>query len=269
MKNYILVISLSISLFSFSTHPKRPNLEFEQGNYGRGEELEFRLHYGFINAGRATIKIEKHYHYINEKPCYIIEVFGKTVGSFDFILRIRDTWQTFIDTSEFIPQKSWRNIEEGKYRLKEEVVYDYNTSKAKVYRKQPDHDIEEKEYKIPTNVQDMVSGFFMLRRINYKKLSIGDTITIKAFFDKENYNFKVRYMGKGNVHIDAGKFKALKLVPIMPKNNLFKGEESIKVWISDDKNKIPLMAEVEMFVGAVKLELTTYRGLRNEVTVKE
>ena len=84
-----------------------------------------------------------------------------------------------------------------------------------------------------------------------------------AFFDKDFYNFSVRYMGKERVKTDAGRFNAIKIVPIMPKNRLFKGEESIKAWLSDDLNKIPLKVEAEMFVGSVILELTSFKNLKN------
>jgi hypothetical protein len=265
-----LPLAVLLVLFSgFSNHHESRSLEYESGNYKTGEQLNYRLHWGFITAGRATITIDEKVFNVNDKPCYNIAVFGKTVGTADLMFKVRDTWRSYMDTTMHIPIKSFRNIEEGKYKLKEEVLYDYDLNIAKVHRKHPDRKAEEYEFKIAHNIQDIVSSFFQLRRINFNKLSIGDTISLKVFFDKESHNFKVRYLGKGTVKTEAGKFRAIKLVPVMPKNRLFDGEESIKAWISDDKNKIPVMAEVEMFVGAVQLELTSFQGLRNEVSVNE
>ena len=263
MKTIFKIIIVSVLLFSFTNSNPAYNIEFEKGNYIPGEKLEYRLHYGFVTAGRAIISVENGYHLVQDKPCYKARV----SGVFNLGFRIRDTWESFIDTNTFKPLKAFRNIEEGRYKLMEDVIFDTENNMARVMRKHPDKPKEESTYKIPDNVHDIVSGFYELRRINFNKLKIGDTITLKAFFDKQNYNFKVRYMGKGKLNIDAGKFNAIKLVPVMPKNGLFDGEESIKCWISDDKNKIPLMAEAEMFVGSVQLELTSYKGLKNPANV--
>lgn len=269
MRNNIqlLAILTLCALFSFTSIRQPTALEYERGNYQTGEKLNYRLHYAFLTAGKAVINVDDKLFQIQEKPCYRMYVTGWTTPFFALGFKVKDTWASYIDTSMHKPMQSMRDIHEGKYNLREDVVFDYLNSKAKVIRKHPDKEKEEHEFKIPTNVQDIVSGFYELRRINYNKLKIGDTISLKAFFDKVNYNFKIRYMGKGTVVVDAGTFSALKLVPVMPKNGMFDGEQSIKVWISDDKNKIPLMAEAEMFIGSVKLELTSYGGLKNEVSI--
>lgn len=243
------------------------SIEFEKGNFEKGEKLSYRLHYGFVTAGKAVISIDEKLYSVQEKPCYKMTVDGWSTPFFALGFKIKDVWASYIDTTAYIPQKSVRDIEEGRYKLHEETFYDYSDYKALVHRKHPDRDKEFHVFTVPGHVQDIVSGFYELRRVNYNKLNIGDTICVKAFFDKQNYDFKVRYMGKGKVNTDAGKFKAIKLVPVMPKNGLFNGEESIKAWISDDKNKIPLLAEAEMFLGSVKLELTSYKGLKHEVSV--
>ncbi|MDX2196029.1 MAG: DUF3108 domain-containing protein [Cytophagales bacterium] len=252
------------SFFTYEYNHSQAAIELERDNFSKGELLTYRLHYGFITAGKATIAVDNDIYDINKKPCYSISVTGSSIGTFDLFIKIRDTWSTYIDTTDYVPQKSVRNIEEGRYKLLEEATYYYAEEKVNVLRMQPGRQNEVKDYKVPHNVQDIVSGFYYLRRINFNKLTKGDTLSINAFFDKNNYKFRVRYMGKGTVKTDAGKFRAIKLVPVMPKNTMFDGEESIKVWISDDKNKIPLLAEAEMYVGAVQLELTQYKGLRNQ-----
>lgn len=238
-----------------------PVIEYDKGNFVMGEELQFRLNYGFVTAGKAVIRVDNHLYKINESPCYRMSVHGWSTGMFSLGFKIKDLWLSYIDTTRFVPLKSLRNIEEGNYILHEETFYDYEQKLAHVYQKHPDREKQIHVVTVPGYVQDIVSGFYELRRINFNKLTIGDTINVKAFFEKENYDFKVRYMGKGTVKTDAGRFKAIKIVPVMPKNALFDGKESIRAWISDDKNKIPLLAEAEMFVGTVKLQLTDYKGL--------
>lgn len=261
----IFISVLAIFLISAEEAKKNKEIEFERGNFGLGELLNYRLHWGPFNAGRATISIVNKTESMNNKPCYVLAVVGKTIGLAEVSIRIRDTWVAFIDTATYLPQKAYRDISEGKYKLKEDVVFDHANGKVKITRKHPDRDFERLEKQVPENVQDILGGFYQLRRVNFNKLKMGDTVLVKAFFDKENFNFKVRYKGKVKVETDAGVFNAIKIVPLMPKNKLFDGEESVVAYISDDKNKIPLLAEVKMFVGKVKLELTDYKGLKNPI----
>jgi len=51
---------------------------------------------------------------------------------------------------------------------------------------------------------------------------------------------------------------------LMPNNEVFNGRHSISLWLSDDKNKIPLKAEASMFIGNARIELVDYKGLKNE-----
>ncbi len=261
----LFVISISIASDEAEQTNKKPKIELEKGNYAPGEELKYRLHWGPFNAGRATITVADQLEKINNTPTYAIAVVGRTVGLAEMTIKIRDSWRTNIDTSTFLPLKASRDINEGKYLLKEDVIFNESQNAVKVTRKHPDRDFEYYDFKVPENVQDMVGGFYQLRRVNFNKLNIGDTVVVKAFFDKENFNFRVRYKGKVVVETDAGNFNAIKIVPLMPKNKLFDGEESVVAYISDDKNKIPLKAEVKMFVGKVKLELTDFKGLRNPI----
>ena len=63
-----------------------------------------------------------------------------------------------------------------------------------------------------------------------------------------------------------GKFKALKFCPVIQTGRVFKKEEDLTVWISDDKNKIPLCAKAKILFGSVKFEVVDYQGLLNPIS---
>jgi hypothetical protein len=188
-------------------------------------------------------------------------VYGHTIGSFDFFLRIRDNWRSYIDTVSIVPQKFQRNIEEGRYRKKESVTFDHYRNLAVVESKQTE------TFKVPENVQDIVSGFYYLRTINFDKYKTGDVIKLQGFFDDEVFDFTVVYRGREIIDTKAGDIRAYKLVPKMPDNKLFAGEDAITVYLSDDKNKIPVMIKAEMLVGAIKVDLYKYSGLRYKLNL--
>lgn len=256
----VLLVLLIASGFIF----KESQRVVPQDSFSTGEVLKYKIHYGVITAAEATIDIAPGLHRINNRPCYKANVYGRTIGSFDFFLRIRDTWRSYIDTASILPQHFYRDIEEGKYRKKENVVFDHNRNIATVEDKKGTE-----TFKIPDNIQDIVSGFYYLRTIDFNKYKIGDVIKLQGFFDDEIFDFTVVYRGRETVDTKAGSIRAFKLVPRMPENKLFSGENAISVYLSDDKNKIPVLIQAEMFVGSVKVDLYKYNGLQYKLnTVK-
>jgi len=108
-----------------------------------------------------------------------------------------------------------------------------------------------------------VSGYYFLRTIDYDQMTVGDTLIVAAFFDEEVYHLNIIYLGKDEVRTKFGHINAFVLSPIMPENKLFRGTHPIKVWLSNDKNKVPLKIKAAMFVGSIEVDLKSYKNLRN------
>ncbi len=227
-KRSIFLILIVSSLFSFTN---KTELALISTNYGPKESFELRVHYGFITAGEATVEVSDQLYKVNNKVCMRSTCTGKSSGSFDLMLRIRDSWTTYIDTVSKTSQRSVRHIEEGKYKLDETVQFDYTNNKAIVDWTRRDKKTKGKEeYTIVNNLQDIISGAYYLRVIDYSKLKEGDVFEVNSFLEDKMYNLKMRYNGKEVIKTDFGKIVALKLAPIMPENGLFSGENSIQLW---------------------------------------
>ncbi len=239
----------------------------KNNNFRRGEKLSYLAHYSFLSAGESVVYLDPQIHTVNSRPCYKVDITGKSVGIFAAMLRINDTWQSYIDTSAMIPHKFYRNIEEGKYRKKETVIFDHFNKTAEL-RHTTNKDPEKVEqYKIPTNVQDMVSGYYFLRTLDFTNKKVGDTLTIDGFFENKNYKLAIKYLGKDVLSSKVGKVNTEVIVPLMPGNDLFDGKESIKIWISNDANRIPIKIKAKMFVGAVDIDLTKYENLKTPLAL--
>ena len=165
-------------------------------------------------------------HRVNDRPCYRATVTGRTTGSFDYFLRIRDTWRSYVDTASILPQRFYRSIEEKNYRKRETVDFDHLRDVADVesYKKDK-NDMKRGSFKVPNNVQDIVSGFYYLRTINYDQRRPGEVIRVQGFFDEDVFSMDVTYKGREIVETKAGTIRAIRLVPKMPSNKLFKGEK--------------------------------------------
>lgn len=227
--------------------------------FDRGEYVDYRVHYGWITAGEARSQVHPQYHTVNNRTTWKIEVVGKTTGTFDKMLRIRDTWGSYVDTAENIPLQAYRNIEEGRYRRYEETFYDYGKKKAQIVIK---NENRTQEVDIARGIQDIVSGYYYLRLLDFSNMKPGQVMNVNALFEDKTYNFKIKYVGREKIKTKFGKINALALSPIMPPNQLFDGENSIKFYVSDDRNRIPLKVSAEMFVGAVELDIKGYGNLK-------
>jgi hypothetical protein len=271
MRTLAFGMALWIIFSAFSSERVEIYPYVKNESFMKGEVLHFKMNYGIFTIGKGSAKISNEYHTMNNRPCFKVDVFGKTVGMVGWVADVDDQWGAYIDTAALVPHISYRKIREGRYK-KDEIV-SFNHTEGKIETKVLDQKTGKykapKEYEAPEHVRDLIAGFLFLRTQDLSKVYKGDTITISGFFEDTFYNLKVLYIGRDVVKTKAGKFRALKMKPIMPDNKLFNGENSITAWFSDDKNRIPIKISANMFIGSAGVELIEYAGLRNPLNLVE
>ncbi len=225
-----------------------------------GERIEYKVHYGFINAGEAIMQTDKSIHTVNERPCYKVDVYGNTVGFFDMITQVRDNWGTYIDTSAIVSQTFYQSIHEGKYHKKEVIQFDQLNHNAIVHKLHKHDSTLIKKDTISTlpHIQDLVSGYYYMRTFNFSKMNVGEIFTVSGFFDDTTYQVQVKFLGREKLKTKIGELDALVLSPIMPKNSFFRGKNPIRAWLSDDKRRIPLKVKAELIIGALEIDIRSY-----------
>lgn len=266
---------LSFSLFlvfllsGFLSEDKDIYPPVKNESFTRGEVINFKMTYGIFTVGKGSVNIHPKYFRINNRDCFKIDVYGKTVGMVDWVADVDDRWGAYIDTVAIVPHQFYRFIREGRYRKDEWTNFDHPNRKieVKTLDKKTGKLKEPKYYDAPAEVRDMVAGFLYLRNMDLSRAKVGDTISVKGFFEDEFYNFKIIYSGKETIRVKAGKIRTLVFKPVMPKNKVFDGENSVTAWFSDDKNRIPVKINAEMFIGSAGVELTDYAGLKNPLNV--
>lgn len=226
------------------------------GAFKRGELLSFRVHYGIIDAGQATLGVtEEEKEIAGRKTMHIVGM-GISKGTFDWFFKVRDRYETYMDEEAMVPWVFVRRISEGGYNLKQDYVFNHYSDKVS--------DVGEgKQYDIEPNMQDMLSAFYHARNMDLSNAKPGDLFSLKCFVDKEVWPLQIKFIGRETITCDAGTFRCLKFRPIVQKGRVFKKEEDLNVWISDDKNHIPIMGQADVLVGSIKMELTKYVGLAN------
>ncbi len=262
-----LVCILAIAGFSAVNNDVYPPVVNE--SFKRGEVLHFKMTYGIFTVGRGTASIHDNYFRLNKRDCFKVDILARTVGLVDWVADVNDQFGAYIDTSSLLPQMFYRRIREGNYRKDEQTYFDHHNRKisVKVADKKTGEWGEPKVYDAPAHVRDMVGGFLLMRTMDLSSVYVNDTVSIKGFFEDEFYNLKVVYKGRKEVRTKFGKVRCLVFKPVMPSNKLFEGEDSITAYFSDDKNRVPVKIEAEMFIGSAGVELTDYSGLRNPLNI--
>ena len=122
------------------------------------------------------------------------------------------------------------------------------------------------KFDVPVGIQDMLSSFYAARNIDFTNAKQGDIFSLTSFMDKELWPVKIRYMGNETIQTAIGKFSCLCFCPIVQKGRVFKREDDLKVWITADKNHIPLRAQAKILVGSIKMDIVTASNLANETS---
>ncbi len=224
-----------------------------------GEKLTFDIKYGFVTAGVATMQIPE-IKSISGREVYRVAFQVNSVPSFDWIFKVRDRYETYIDVQGLFPWRFEQHVREGGYSRDFSAFFDQRRGKAKT---------TEGEYDIPKYVNDILSAFYYARTLDYSNMKINDRIHLKNFYKDKVYDLDVRYLGKEKVEVPAGTFNCIIVEPLVQEGGLFKSEGNILVWLTDDNLKIPVKVKTKVVIGSIDADLTEYEGLAGEITSKK
>ena len=255
MKKFLIFLIFPL-LFSFDAQ--------REDAFQTGEWFKFRVHYGLINAGYATLEVQD--GVINNRKVYHVIGKGYSTGMSRFFFKVDDLYESYFDKVTGNPYKYIRKIDEGGYTKNQEGFF--NQASDRVLVKDYENKTE-KTFVIPNNTQDIVSTFYYLR--NYptiNKLKVGESVAIDMFFDEETTKFKLKFIGREDLDTKFGVIPTMIFRPIVQSGRVFKEQEALTVWISDDDNKIPVRIQANLTVGSIKADLDGFKGLKNSFTIK-
>jgi len=116
---------------------------------------------------------------------------------------------------------------------------------------------------VPEYTQDMLSALYYVRCLDFTNMKVGSQYDITMFLDEEVWVLRIKYLGKEVVKVKAGKFNCLKFRPLIQEGRVFKEEEDLTLWLTDDKNHIPVRLEANVLIGSIKIDLKKFDGIRH------
>lgn len=258
---WILLLFIAVSWTdSGQDFRKIPNTTF-----GKGEFLKFRIHYGVITAGYATLKISEYYTYLNGRKCFHVVGKGQTSSGFDWFYKVRDQYESYIDAEALFPWQFKRHIREGGFESYTETRFDHAQQKA-FYTNQAKKIIP---FDVPENIQDVISAYYYARTVyDYDELKPGDRISLRNFIDRKTFNLQAEMIGRETIKVSGQSYKTIKMKVLIEDAGLITDGSTITFWASDDKNKIPIRINSELLIGSIKADLVEYANLRHPFTSK-
>ena len=264
----IFLLSLVLMQFSpsrtgdvFTTNSTASNTELrslENNAFQAGEKLKYVLHYGAVNAGVAELRVDKSDKKVKNRELLHVVGTGRTISAFDWVFKVRDRYETYLDKQGVFPWVFVRRVQEGSYETSQNYTFFQHQEKVKT-KKGKTHDV-------PENIQDMLSSLYYARTLDFSKAKKGDVFAIQTFVDGEVFPVAVRFNGREEKKTKAGTFNCIILNPIIQEGRVFKNEEDMTVWVTNDDNHVPVLAQAEVLVGSIKMELISYEGLVHPIS---
>lgn len=236
--------------------PDKPNEAFKEG-----EVLSYRLHYGVMDAGVAVLEVKPQIQEISGRKVYHIVGDGYSKGTFNWFFKVKDRYETYMDKDAMVPWYFVRRCNEGGYIINQDYLFNHYTKKVDIGGGQ--------KCDVPDGIQDMLSAFYYARNMDLGNAKEGDVFTVSSFVDKQTFTLKIKFVGRETIDSDVGKYRCLKFRPIIQTGRIFKKEEDLNVWITDDKNHIIVRAQAKILVGSIKMDLTSCQNLANPTSKVE
>ncbi len=231
-----------------------------------GEEITYQIYYNWnfvwLSAGEVVFRV----HDLGDQ--YHLSVVGKTYPSYEWFFKVEDKYDSYIDKQTLLPKVSIRDVHEGGYRLYDKVVFNRDQQIARSLRGKTSETAKWTEYPIEQCMHDVLSIIYFTRNLDFNAMEEGDRLPIKIFMDKETWPLEVEYKGKDRKKRvrGMGKFRTIQFSPEVIAGHIFNEGARMDVWVTDDKNRVPVLIESPVSVGSVKAVLKDYKGLKYEMT---
>ena len=228
--------------------PPTTNVHFKVG-----EKLTYALSWGIIAAGTAVLEVTERQNLAGRSVVKLVH----TAKSNDFVSAfypVNNRVESLLDEGASYPHHLVFNRREGKRKNDIEVVYDQAAHKATVTK-----DGNTETMDVPPEVQDTLSVIYFFRTL--RAADAGSSTIIHVNHDKKNYKLELRIEGTERLKGPLGEFDTVRILAIMPFKGLFLNEGNIRVWVTNDAARVPVLMKAKVIIGSISATLTGVEGV--------
>ena len=236
--------------------------------YHSGEVLSYRVSYRaffFPNTELAEAKVATTDDTLDGVAVYKVDARGYTLPEYRWMFDVDDKYTVHVDQQTLVPLRFQSDIREEEHLYYSAIDYDWANMKAYSEWRSGEKATKKKVMDINSESLDAISLFFRLRSEDSKSFTVGQERTLNMVLPDTIRYLKYRFLGNDIKRVRRfGKFKALKFACELGSSEEFSFTDGTEftVWISDDKNKIPLHIESAVRVGKVCAYIYDMEGLK-------
>ena len=210
-----------------------------------GEELKYSAGFRLFPAGNAILSLTL--DSLNGKPAFLLATSVKTNSFLDAFYTVRDETLSWLNIMDFSLLKAVKTIREGKYH-RNHSIHTIGDSLL-IWNK--------KYFTITEPVYDPIAFIYFLRS---QELSLEDSFHFLSAGEKKVREVWVNITGIEKIKVPAGNFDCLKVEPVSPDGKpLLKNNGELRVWLSNDDNKLPVKIEMKTNIGTMVMKLKEFK----------
>lgn len=256
-KFYVLLLAV-LAFVSTTYGQSLPYLK--ESTFKEGEKLNYKLKYGMLSAANGVLSVNQSKLQFSNKNVFHLNAYGQTSSAFSIFYTVKNKYDSYIDGNNFQPYLYTEDIHENNYTRKEYATFDHRTSTVKGAKG---------TFKSKTNqIFDLLSAYYFSRNLDLSSLKKGDSFKIPYFLNDEVAELKVYYVGTEKIKTSLGTLDCIKLNPEIKSGRIFKKDSKLYLWVTNDGNRIPVKAQVEILIGSITMELSKAQGLKYELGKK-
>ena len=244
------------------------NCEVKNQAFQAGERLNYKIDYnwGFIWMSTGEANFSSVLSDLNGKKVLHFSCLGTTYPQYDWFYKVYDIYESYVDSVTLKPLRFNRVVNEGSNYAKDDYVFNHQKNKVYTSEKRNKKPVKLDSTSITACTDDLLAAIYHTRCLDFSIYKPKDTIPVIFVLDSKVYFSNIRYLGKETIHSELlGDVRCIKFSPKLIEGTIFKSGEGMTVWVTDDKNKVPVYIETPIIVGTVKVKLSAYSGLRNKI----
>ena len=258
---FCLLVLVFCSKTTISQNLEIPFIAGEKITY----DVYYNWHFVWVEAGKVSFEVEK--EKINEKPVFHFKSEGRSIMAYDWIYKVREQFESVADAKTLVPLSYSRQSFEGDYYAKESVEFDYPNSKIHTKTENSNKPLSNQTLDMNGFVLDVQTAVYYARTLDYSGMFVGEKIPFRMVIDGEVCDLYGKYLGIETIeNYDGSIYRCHKFAALLVPGTIFSGGEDLFVWITDDRNKIPILVEAKILVGSVKAVFTGAKNLAYPVT---
>jgi hypothetical protein len=237
------------------------NSSINEFPFGFHEKLSFEVQY---HLGPAWLKVGSFELIadtlnLNNKAYYHFKSETKTNSKWRWLYDISSNYESISDLKTLKPLKYYQNTSYGRHF----ESYDYNFFSDSIYLSAiKDEKTSELTLNNQKSIFDALSSLYLARSLDFSNLKENDSIEINILHGEEFLNQKIIFEGIVDLVNDDGKtYECFKFTSYIKNNNIISETDPAQVWVTTEKERLPIKVSTEIFAGSVNIYLKTFNSI--------